>query len=1079
MNSPTSITRFLVCLLFQAIPFGTTIAAEKSEARFSATDLEWFEREVRPVLAENCYSCHSSTSGTSKGGLVLDSREAILKGGDSGPAVVPGKLEESLLVEAIRRESYEMPPEKPLNKRHQKILEEWVAKGAPWPEGRKIDSSGDNWLEQRQKAHWAWKPLEKPNVPTPQNDDWSRGPIDRFILQLLQANELEPAAAASNQTLARRLSFDLTGLPAETGALSTDEEYQRQVNKLMSSPQFGVRWGRHWLDLVRYAETLGHEFDYPIHHAWQFRDAVIDSFNSDVSYTQFLREHLAGDLLDQQRLHPQSGVNQSLALTGFWFLGDSVHAPTDIQNDWALRVDNQIDVVSKTFMGMTVACARCHDHKFDAISVGDYYGLAGIAESTRRVFQLTDPQSKIAHHNWNTYRQRLEANQLASDAYSKTSTTDLKRTIKWLENVVEKFQTLDDKEKKEQLAFSHPLYLLRAVAAEDTFSAELKKLQAQVVRDNKAYEAWESASELFADFESGPPPNWRVIGVNKKSPIQLGKNPYVGPDATWWAKSRLPQFDWFSGDLPLPEKNGVFSSRRLGHKQSLTLQSARFEVTHPVICLKMRSESCDSALIIDNYFMNEVHNLLFSDTRKKGVRQLSDTGWVSHQGDLDKYVGETAYLSIEDRENGWFEIEEIRFADTPPPKQPAALSVDLSNEVIESSEQLLTEIAQAVVEAFGSSSHSAIALQRTVLREADKLQIEFDFLDQATVESLRSQTASLQKLDAATPAPTVLLAAAECDPRDSAVAIRGNPHQRGDLVPRTCFVSYSNGSKPASTSSGRLELANSLSQASHPLTARVIVNRIWHHLMGRGLVNSPDNLGVLGGRPTHPELLDYLACEFIEHDWSIKWLVHEIVSSQTYRLYSTPTEPQKELDADASLWSHRPIRRVSAESLRDAMLKAAGQLDAKLGGRSIPVHLNNQMTGRGRPGKSGPLDGLGRRSVFVEVRRNFLDPFLMAFDFPMPSTATGKRTESNVPAQALGLLNDPLVQELTKRWVALTQGIEAPSDRIQAMIQTAYGRAATENEIETCLNFVVEGGQDRWRDLAHVLINSKEFTYLR
>ncbi|MEM7475977.1 MAG: DUF1553 domain-containing protein, partial [Planctomycetota bacterium] len=257
-------------------------------------------------------------------------------------------------------------------------------------------------------------------------------------------------------------------------------------------------------------------------------------------------------------------------------------------------------------------------------------------------------------------------------------------------------------------------------------------------------------------------------------------------------------------------------------------------------------------------------------------------------------------------------------------------------------------------------------------------------------------------------------------------------------------------------------------------------NRVWHHLMGRGLVPSTDNFGVLGGRPSHPELLDYLASEFVEHDWSVKWLVKEIVSSQTYRLSSKPSEEQRELDADGSLWSHRPVRRLSAESLRDALLSTAGSLDPQLGGRSVPVHLNSQMTGRGRPGKSGPLDGQNRRSVFVEVRRNFLDPFLLAFDFPMPSTATGKRTESNVPAQALGLLNDPLVQEMTKRWVRKSSTIANTDQRIEAMFADAYSREATTNELQVCRHFLGDNANEAtWQELAHVLFNSKEFSYLK
>jgi hypothetical protein len=274
-------------------------------------------------------------------------------------------------------------------------------------------------------------------------------------------------------------------------------------------------------------------------------------------------------------------------------------------------------------------------------------------------------------------------------------------------------------------------------------------------------------------------------------------------------------------------------------------------------------------------------------------------------------------------------------------------------------------------------------------------------------------------------------------------------------------------------------LAQALTDAQHPLTVRVMVNRVWHHLMGHGLVRSPDNFGVLGGRPTHPELLDYLASEFVAHGWSVKWLVREIVLSKTYQLSSTPGRRHRELDADGSLWSYRPVRRLSAEALRDAMLATADSLDVGLRGPSVPVHLNDQMTGRGRPRESGPLDGNNRRSVYVEVRRNFLDPFLMAFDFPMPSTSVGDRNQSNVPAQALGLLNDPLVLELSRRWAESTRDIADPGQRARRMIETAFSRPATDAELEQCLDFVEGGAPTCWEEFAHVLINSKEFSYIK
>ena len=322
------------------------------------------------------------------------------------------------------------------------------------------------------------------------------------------------------------------------------------------------------------------------------------------------------------------------------------------------------------------------------------------------------------------------------------------------------------------------------------------------------------------------------------------------------------------------------------------------------------------------------------------------------------------------------------------------------------------------------------------------------------------------------------MAAQEGTPRNSALAVRGNPHQRDQITERAQITALGKPIQINELSSGRQELAHRLVHSNYALTARVIVNRVWQHLLGRGLVHSPDNLGVLGGRPSHPKLLDYLAVELIEHEWSLKWLIREIVMSKTYQLSASPTLEQRVKDPDGALLSHRRVRRLSAEALRDALLATSNSLDFRIAGPSVPIHLNNQMTGRGRPGKSGPIDGNGRRSSFIEIRRNFLDPFLLAFDFPMPSTTAGSRSSSNVPAQALGLLNDPLVSELVARWTTRVT-VSDPERRIRQMIATAFSRRATDTEVAQCMEFVQEHGDDSWQALAHVLINSKEFSYLR
>ncbi len=366
----------------------TSAAADPSDP----ADVEFFEKKVRPLLAARCHQCHGQAK--QKGNLRLDSRAAVLKGGDTAPAVVPGKPDESLLVDAIRYgETYQMPPKSQLPADEIATLVEWVRRGAPW--GHQAAAAGESARPaaafdlQARAGHWSFQPLAAAEPPVPAQGDWAATPIDDFILSGLEAARLAPAAPADKLALLRRVTYDVTGLPptrAEIEAFAADESpiaYERVVDRLLASPRYGERWARHWLDLVRYAETYGHEFDFDIPNAYCYRDYVIRAFNADVPYDQFVVEHLAGDLLDEPRRNPSEGFNESIIATGFFFLGEAKHSPVDVRQDEADRIDNQIDVLAKTFLALTVSCARCHDHKFDAISTKDYYALAGYLQSSR------------------------------------------------------------------------------------------------------------------------------------------------------------------------------------------------------------------------------------------------------------------------------------------------------------------------------------------------------------------------------------------------------------------------------------------------------------------------------------------------------------------------------------------------------------------------------------------------------------------------------------------------------------------------------------------------------------------------
>ncbi|MBI2479878.1 MAG: DUF1549 domain-containing protein [Planctomycetia bacterium] len=398
----------LICLpLLTLLAQVSWVRAEDAAAtpNFDAAAIEFFEKEVRPLLVSRCYECHGTDSKEPRGGLRLDSRQAAIAGGDTGPAVVPHQPEESLLIDAINYgEVYEMPPKSKMPANEIAVLTKWVAMGAPWPNEdiAATDHLNAFDLAARRATHWCWQPVRDLPPPQVQQRNWPQQALDGFILAKLQEAGLRPAAPADKRTLIRRAYFDLIGLPpspAEVNAFLKDESpraFGKVIDQLLDSPHFGERWARHWMDLMRYAETYGHEFDYAIPHAYKYRDYLVRAFNADVPYDRFVIEHVAGDLLQPPRRHPTEGYNESVIATSSWWLGEATHAPVDVLGDEAGRIDNQIDVFSKTFLGLTVACARCHDHKFDAITTKDYYAIAGFLQSSRRHEALLDRNGKLA-----------------------------------------------------------------------------------------------------------------------------------------------------------------------------------------------------------------------------------------------------------------------------------------------------------------------------------------------------------------------------------------------------------------------------------------------------------------------------------------------------------------------------------------------------------------------------------------------------------------------------------------------------------------------------------------------------------
>jgi hypothetical protein len=943
----------LAALLVSA---GLWIVPARAEFSSPEDGVRFFEEKIRPVLAEKCYSCHSADSEKLKGSLQVDHLSHLIAGGDTGPSLVPGKPDDSLLVEAIAygNPDLRMPPKEKLSATVVEDFRKWVAGGAPWPD-EPVPQAGKSDafdLEQRRAEHWSWRPVTAPAVPVVKEVDWVRSPVDAFLLAKIESAGLRPAWPADDRTWIRRVSFDLTGLPPtkeQIGAFLTDPSKDRRekvVDALLASPHFGEKWARHWMDLVRYAETHGHEFDYPIDHAFEYRDYLIRAFNEDVPFDLFAKEHIAGDLLAIPRRNQKEGFNESILGTGFWYLNEATHSPTDVLADESDHQANQIDVYSKAFLGLTVSCARCHDHKFDAISTADYYALTGYLHSSARTERSMDPGGKRA------------------EAAAK---------------------------QRELLA----------------------KADATLAERSPVPPREEPDAAVFADFESSElPSGWSIIGEA------------FAPTGTT-AKFTLEE----GRVLTTP---GTVSSARLGEGHSGVLRSPTFTIDSDVIHVRLRARGGLMRVVIDNYHMAVHQPLLFRGTIHKNPDTKGEFTWMRFDGDLKKYRGHRAYLEFVDPGPGYYEIDEIRFTD------PVATP--------------------------------------------EKPGIETPAIAPQTAALLAEGRALAQSL----PAERFALTMAEGTPENARVYGRGSHRSPGEEVPRRFLTAL--GGREGS----RLTLAEETVSPENPLFARVAVNRLWHHLFGRGLVASVDDFGPMGQTPTHPELLDWLAHDFVANGWSLKRAIRSLVLTNAYAQSSVANPdiaPDLIATADPTntLLHRMPVRRLTAEAIRDNLLAASGSLDRTLHGPSIATHRTDFMTGRGaRP--SGPLDGNGRRTIYGSIYRNFLPPLLMTFDMPNPFGPKGARSVSNVPAQALALMNDPFVADQAKKWATRVLAEPGLDDnaRIARMVETATGREPDKTTLDALDAFLGEqstlyGARDErvWSDLAHALFNSKDFIFVR
>ena len=1136
----------LVCL---GPPVSAQAPEPAGQAPPDAEQAEFFETAIRPLLADNCHACHSSRVDTPFGGLRLDSREGLLAGGDSGPVIVPGRPDESPLVQRLHGRPMLMPPLGPLVADDIAAITTWVEMGAPWPEATLAtagtdppDPSAPFDLPERRRTHWAWQPVQAGEPPAVDDDAWPATPVDRFLLAALGEAGLVPAPDADRAALIRRLSFDLRGLPptpAEIARFAGDRSpsaYADLVDRYLESAHFGERWARHWMDLFRYSESHGSEGDPDIPLAWRYRDYLIRAFNGDVPYDQLIREHVAGDLLPAPRLDAEARTNESIIGTAHYRLIEHGYQPVDPWEDRVKWQDNQVDVVSKAFMGLTVSCARCHDHKFDAISQKDYYSFFGTLYGARPTVRAVDSQALLETNRDALAALKADIRGLLAEAWSAAAESVGDELLAALE------PKAGEADGTEGAAEAESLDETDAAPAPDPASGSvLAAWQALAEVESADFPgAW---SELRAHWDAEIAdrerfnaehfePMWDLTGPDYAAMVGHGTGLTATPSKP--GEFAIEQ----RGDLLL---NGIYPAGAYTHllstKHPGVIQTPSFEIDSDYISFRVMGGDLSFVnLIIENYAVPRggIYHLRHSP-------KTDEMGWV--QWDTEFWKGFNAYIEFatqDDATRFQLDPEDSQLRHRPTRRGDGRSFIGASRIVFHDEKRKPQETVVPILSLLGGSPVSSMAgvqtsgaargpggapasphaapasredLAALIGRRAgeavaawrdDRLTeqqavfldelVRADLLPRSLEElvELRAPVAEYRLLERDVPVARRVPGVIDEAASDQPLLVRGNHRNLGEVVPRAFLTAVDNRRYPE-PGLVRLHLAEAVTAPDNPLTARVAVNRVWRYLFGYGIVRTVDNFGRLGDPPSHPELLDDLAAGFVGDGWSIKRLVRRLVLSRAYRMSSQASALAAEIDPSNRLLQHANLRRLDAEAIRDAMLSISGRFDPTMYGPSVPVHYaaRRGLT-QGDP-NNGPVDGDGRRSIYQEIRRNAHNPFLEVFDLPKPATTRGQRDTTNVPAQSLALLNSPFVIGQAAEWGRrLAEGEAASVDgRIAHMFVKALARPPSEAErarVTDYLNAVAaERGVDPslllydaavWQDVAHSLFNLKEFIFI-
>lgn len=948
------ISPLVAALFFMRAALGDD--AKSQPENFSPSDLEFFESRIRPVLVTHCYECHSEEAAKKnrlRGGLRVDSRDGLLRGGDSGASLTPNQPADSLLLKALLYEELQMPPKGKLPPDVIRDFENWIAKGAADPRRESGESKMRTIDLQAGRQHWAYQPIRKPSVPEILTDaSIAKNQIDSYLASELSRNGLSFAPEAERRTIVRRAYFDLVGLPPtpeeieEFLADDRPDAYERLVDRLISSPHFGVRWGRRWLSVVRFAESLtlrGLVFT----EAWRYRDYVIDAFNEDRPFDQFIVEQIAGDLLPADTLIE---TQRRQIATTFLTLGNLNLEEQDKKQLRMDVVDEQLDAIGKGFLAQTIGCARCHDHKFDPIPTRDYYALAGILANVKT----------LEDANVSKWIERP----LAVDPEFESILSQNDATVAQLQS---RIKSLEETHKRRS----------NVVA--------IKDLPGVIVDDRQA--------KLVGDWQTS-----------------VAHKPYVG--------------------------QGYIHDQNTGKgDKTATLQpdsylSGRYDVR--------------LAYSADSNRADDVPITVFSADGEQTV----------HVNQKRKPPIDAMFVSL-----GQFRFEE-----------GGQCFVIVSTEgtkghvIVDAIQFLPIDAAQT------SSSSDAPVAAKTEPNAAPR--------DEAHLEDeLKSLKQQLSQLQSTGPKrPKSMSVQEEPKIADIKVHVRGSVHNQTETVPRGFLqVTLRGEAAPLpSSQSGRVELGEWIASRDNPLTARVAVNRIWYWLFGSGIVRSIDNFGTTGDAPTHPDLLDDLATDFVDRGWSIKTTVRRVVESHAYRQSSRGSTDQLAVDPENRRWSHQNRRRLDAECLLDAILTISQQRDDTLGGTCIDAKLTEDYGYRHRS---------HRRAAYWPVFRNALPELLETFDFADPSVPTASRDVSTVAPQSLFFLNNPWVKKQSRfaaeRPFLQDRQTELPA-RVSRLFQVILGRSPTPSELKIAMAGLPSDSPttDDWTMLVQALLSSIEFRYV-